>query len=105
MRKSDEEWKDKMTKADITDQIYKKVGFSRKESADIVEKVFEVMKESLESGENVKIARFGNFVVRKKKARVGRNPQTGETIEIARRKVLTFKASQILKGAVNSGES
>ena len=93
-----------MTKADIINQIYRKVGFSRKESADIVERVFEIMKESLETGENIKIARFGNFVVREKKSRVGRNPQTGETIEIARRKVLSFKPSHILKEAVNSGE-
>ena len=90
-----------MTKADIIEDVYEKVGFSKKESAEIVEMVFETIKETLELGEKIKISGFGNFVIRSKKPRVGRNPQTGEEIEISARKVLTFKPSQVLKNALN----
>lgn len=90
-----------MTKADIVEAIYEKIGFSKKESADIVELVFDTIKETLEKGEKIKISGFGNFVVRQKRPRIGRNPQTGEEIEITARKVLTFKPSQILKVALN----
>jgi integration host factor subunit alpha len=92
-----------MTKADIIEQIYEKVGFSKKESAEIVELVFDTMKQTLEKGEKIKISGFGNFVVRQKRPRVGRNPQTGEEIEITARKVLTFRPSQVLKSALNKG--
>lgn len=90
-----------MTKAEIIEQIYEKVGFSKKESAEIVELVFDTMKETLEKGEKIKISGFGNFVVRKKRPRLGRNPQTGEAIEISARRVLTFRPSQVLKVALN----
>ena len=90
-----------MTKADIVDQVYVKTGLSKKESADIVEKVFELVKETVAKGEKIKIAGFGNFVVKEKSTRRGRNPQTGEEIEISSRRVLTFKPSQILKSAIN----
>ena len=90
-----------MTKADIIEQIYEKVGFSKKESAEIVELVFNTMKETLENGEKIKISGFGNFVVRSKRPRIGRNPQTGQEIEISARKVLTFRPSQVLKAALN----
>ena len=90
-----------MTKADIIEQIYEKIGFSKKESADIVELVFDTMKDTLERGEKIKISGFGNFVVRQKRPRVGRNPQTGEEIEISARRVLTFRPSQVLKSALN----
>lgn len=90
-----------MTKADIIEQIYEKVGFSKKESAEIVELVFDTMKQTLERGEKIKISGFGNFVVRAKRPRVGRNPQTGEEIEITARRVLTFRPSQVLKTALN----
>lgn len=90
-----------MTKADIIEQIYEKVGFSKKESAEIVELVFDLIKETLENGEKIKISGFGNFVVRSKRPRIGRNPQTGEEIEISARKVLTFRPSQVLKNALN----
>ena len=93
-----------MTKAEIIEQIYEKVGFSKKESAEIVEMVFDIMKETLENGEKIKISGFGNFVVRKKRPRIGRNPQTGEEIEISARRVLTFRPSQVLKAALNHGE-
>ena len=92
-----------MTKADIVERIYEKIGFSKKESADIVDLVFSIMKETLERGEKIKISGFGNFVVRAKHARRGRNPQTGEAMEISARKVLTFKPSPILRSAVNGG--
>ena len=87
-----------MTKADIIENVYEKVGgFSKKEAAEIVETVFDTIKETLERGEKIKISGFGNFVVRDKNARVGRNPQTGEEITISARRVLTFKPSQVLK--------
>ena len=91
-----------MTKADIIEQIYEKVGFSKKESAEIVELVFDLMKDTLEKGEKIKISGFGNFVVRQKRPRIGRNPQTGEEIEISARRVLTFRPSQVLKAALNT---
>lgn len=94
-----------MTKAEIIEQIYEKVGFSKKESAEIVEMVFDTMKETLEKGEKIKISGFGNFVVRQKRPRIGRNPQTGEEIEISARRVLTFRPSQVLKAALNRGEA
>jgi integration host factor subunit alpha len=92
-----------MTKADIVETIYEKVGgFSKKEAADIVETVFDSIKSTLERGEKIKISGFGNFVVRDKSARTGRNPQTGDGITISARRVLTFKPSQVLKNSLNS---
>jgi integration host factor subunit alpha len=90
-----------MTKADIVETIYEKVGFSRKESADIVDLVFDLLKETLEKGDKIKISGFGNFVVREKRPRKGRNPQTGDEIQISARRVLTFKPSQVLRKALN----
>ena len=91
-----------MTKAEIVDIIHGKVGGSKRECADIIEKLFETVKETLEKGEKVKISGFGNFVVRQKKSRIGRNPHTGEAIEISARKVLTFKSSQVIKEAIQA---
>ncbi len=94
-----------MTKAEIVQALYTRVGgFSKKESADIVDLVFEMMKETLGRGEKIKISGFGNFVLRDKRQRPGRNPQTGDPIKISERRVLTFKASQILKQALNAKE-
>src|SRR5579884_2816662 len=91
-----------MTKAEIVQALYSKVGgFSRKESAELVDLVFEMMKETLGRGEKIKVSGFGNFVLRDKRQRPGRNPQTGQPIKISERRVLTFKASQILKQALN----
>ena len=90
-----------MTKADIIESVYEKVGFSKKDSAEIVELVFDTVKETLERGDKIKISGFGNFQVRQKKARIGRNPQTGKEIEISARRVLTFRPSQVLKSALN----
>jgi len=93
-----------MTKAEIVEKIYEKVGFSRKETSDLVETLLEIMKESLAQGEKIKLSGFGNFVVRSKHERTGRNPHTGQEIKIRARKVITFKASQLLKAAVNRGQ-
>lgn len=95
-----------MTKADIVQAVYTRLGgFSKKESADLVDLVFETMKETLGRGEKIKISGFGNFVFRDKRQRQGRNPQTGEPIVITERRVLNFKASQLLKQALNDGET
>ena len=93
-----------MTKADIVEKVFEKVGLSKKESAELVEQVFEVMKTTLESGENLKISGFGNFVVKKKADRKGRNPQTGDAMTIAARRILTFKPSVLLKKSINSSD-
>ena len=90
-----------MTKANIVEEVYKKVGFSKSQAAEIVETVFETMKQVLERGEKLKISGFGNFTPRDKKTRIGRNPKTGEAIEISARRVVTFKASDLLKSRVN----
>jgi integration host factor subunit alpha len=92
-----------MTKADLIESIYLKTGFSKKDSAEIVETVFDLIKTTLEDGEKIKIAGFGNFVVKEKSTRRGRNPQTGDEIEISARRILTFKPSQVLKNAINNG--
>jgi integration host factor subunit alpha len=90
-----------MTKVDIIQNVYDRLGISKKDAARIVESIFDIMKERLEKGEKIKISGFGNFVVKEKKARRGRNPQTGTEIEISPRKVLTFKSSQVLRKALN----
>ena len=90
-----------MTKADIIESVYEKVRQSKKEANTIVELVFETIKSNLERGEKVKISRFGNFAVRQKRTRRGRNPQTGSEIEISARKVLTFKARKKKKKALS----
>jgi integration host factor subunit alpha len=91
-----------LTKADFVEAVYSKVGgLSRRDAAEIVDLLFESVKETLARGEAVKISGFGNFVVREKKPRVGRNPQTGQDIEISARRVLSFKPSQVLKDQLN----
>jgi len=92
-----------LTKADFVEAVYTKIGgLSRRDAAEIVDLLFESMKETLADGDSVKISGFGNFVVREKKPRVGRNPQTGQDIEISARRVLSFKPSQVLKDQLNS---
>jgi integration host factor subunit alpha len=90
-----------MTKIDIIQNVCDRLGFSKKDSARIVESVFDIMKDELAKGDKVKISGFGNFVVKDKNSRRGRNPQTGTEIEISARRVLTFKSSQVLKKALN----
>jgi integration host factor subunit alpha len=94
-----------MTKADIVERIYEKVGFSKKEATDVVESIFELLKGRLQQGEKVKISGFGNFIINAKRPRKGRNPQTGEEIIISGRRVLSFKPSPVLKKSINPGES
>lgn len=94
-----------MTKVDIIENIYEKVGFSKKDVAKIIETIFDLIKENLQHEEKIKISGFGNFVVRKKRARRGRNPQTVGDIEISSRRILTFKPSQVLKAALNPKET
>ncbi|OFZ20640.1 MAG: integration host factor subunit alpha [Bdellovibrionales bacterium RIFOXYA1_FULL_36_14] len=86
-----------LTKADIVERVYKEAGFSKKEASDLVELVFNTIKDTLSKGEKVKISGFGNFSIRDKSTRVGRNPQTGDAMEITARRVLSFKPSQVLK--------
>lgn len=93
-----------MTKVDIVEAIYEKVGFSKKEVAKIVESIFDIIKEHLQHHDKIKISGFGNFVVRNKRSRRGRNPQTGDDIEITPRRILTFKPSQVLKASLNRKE-
>ncbi len=93
-----------LTKADIVERVYNKIGFSKKEASDLVELVFSTLKNSLNEGERVKISGFGNFTVKEKKERPGRNPQTGDQITISARRVLTFKPSQILKDLINDDQ-
>jgi len=91
-----------MTKADITEKIADNVaGLTKKEAAQLVDDFFELLRVTLEKGENIKVSGFGNFQVKQKQARRGRNPQTGEEIVIEGRRVLTFKPSTILKQKVN----
>ena len=90
-----------MTKADLVKIICQKMGFALKESTEIVEQVFEIIKETLESEEKVKISGFGNFVIRAKRPRKGRNPKTGEELVISGRTVVTFKPSFVLRKALN----
>jgi integration host factor subunit alpha len=92
-----------MTKADLVELIYERVGFSKKEACEVVELVFAIIKENLRRGEKVKISGFGSFHVNHKRARRGRNPQTGQPIIIDPRRVLSFKPSQVLKQSVNNG--
>lgn len=90
-----------LTKADIVEHVYEKVGFSKKETSEVVDSIFELIKEHLEQGKKVKVSGFGNFVVHEKRPRKGRNPQTGETITIRGRRILGFKASPTLKKSMN----
>jgi integration host factor subunit alpha len=87
---------------DIVENIFEKFGYSKKDVSEVVDAVFETIKETLENDEKIKVSGFGNFSVRQKRARRGRNPQTGDEITIGPRKVMTFKASQILKKTINS---
>lgn len=94
-----------MTKADLVEAVYDQLRdtprMSKRESAEIVDLIFDTLKETLGDGEKVKISGFGNFTVRHKNPRIGRNPKNGETITISERNVLSFKASQVLKSKLN----
>ena len=90
-----------LTRADLTDAIYRSLGISRNESSDFVERILEEVSASLERGETVKISSFGTFSVRRKKQRMGRNPKTGEEVPITPRRVVTFRASHVMKDEIN----
>jgi integration host factor subunit alpha len=86
-----------MTKNDLVELIYERAGVSKKEAGEVVDEVFEIVKQCLRRGEKVKISGFGTFIVNQKRARRGRNPQTGAPIIIGSRCVLSFRASEVLK--------
>jgi len=84
--------------------LSEKAGFKPVKSTELIGQVFEVMKETLEKGENIKITGFGNFIVHKKRARIGRNPKTGQKLEISARRVVKFKPAQVLRKALKKGD-
>lgn len=92
-----------VTRAQLSEAVFKEVGLSRNESADLVEAVLNEISDTLAKGETVKISSFGSFIVREKGERVGRNPKTGEEVPIKPRRVLVFRASHVLKDRVNRG--
>lgn len=93
-----------ITKADIVERVYDRIGFSKKEAADLVESVFETIKNELQTGNEVKISGFGKFEVKGKNDRIGRNPRTGEQMTISARRVISFKVSQVLREMLKGGE-
>jgi integration host factor subunit alpha len=92
-----------LTRADLADVVHRKLGLSRAESAGLVERVLHHMCHSLSEGANVKISGFGTFILRDKGQRVGRNPKTGVEVPIAPRRVMTFRASQIMRDRIAKG--
>lgn len=90
-----------VTRADLCEAVYQKVGLSRTESADLVEMVLREIAQTLVDGETVKLSSFGTFAIRDKGERIGRNPKTGEEVPIAPRRVLVFKPSNVLKKKIN----
>lgn len=90
-----------ITRVSITEAIYEEIGLSRKDSGDVLDMIIEEIKAELVNGNDVKISSFGTFALRKKNARIGRNPKTGVEAEITPRTVISFKPSQILRKAVN----
>ncbi len=90
-----------LTRAQLVEAIYSEVGLSRTESAALLESVLSRMSDALGAGETVKVSAFGTFAVRQKAQRIGRNPKTGVEVPITARKVLTFRASQVLKARIN----
>jgi integration host factor subunit alpha len=93
-----------VTRADLSEAVYQKVGLSRTESAALVESVLSELCDCLARGETVKLSSFGSFVVRNKGQRVGRNPKTGIEVPIDPRRVMVFKPSNVLKGRINGSE-
>ena len=93
------------TRLDLTEAVYREVGLSRNESAELVESILAHVSEALVKGETVKISSFGTFQVRQKGARMGRNPKTGEEVPIEPRRVLVFRPSHILKDRINASLS
>lgn len=94
-----------LTKAELSEILFERVGLNKREAKDLVEQFFEEIRQTLAEGETVKFSGFGNFELRDKPQRPGRNPKTGEEIPISARRVVTFHASQKLKGAVSLATS
>ncbi len=94
-----------VTRAHLTEAVYQEIGLSRNESADLVESVLKLVSDALVRGEAVKVSSFGSFSVRQKGQRIGRNPKTGEEVPILPRRVLVFRASQVLKSRINKALS
>ena len=94
-----------LTKAELSELLFERLGLNKRESKDMVEAFFEIVNEALVSGDDVKLSGFGNFTIRRKAPRPGRNPRTGEAIPIAARNVVTFHASQKLKALVQGDVS
>jgi integration host factor subunit alpha len=94
-----------LTRMDLNEAVFREVGLSRNESADLVESVLNHISDAMVKGEQVKISSFGTFSLRDKSARVGRNPKTGDEAAIAPRRVLTFRPSHLLKDRVATGNS
>ncbi len=92
-----------LTRADLSEQVHREIGLSRADSASVVEQILEHVCEALSTGENVKISGFGSFILREKGERIGRNPKTGVEVPIAPRRVLTFRASQMLRDRIVGG--
>ena len=92
-----------VTRADLADVVHRRLGLSRAESAGLVERVLHHMCHALSEGENVKISGFGTFILRDKGQRIGRNPKTGTEVPIAPRRVMTFRASQIMRDRIARG--
>jgi len=91
-----------LTKADIADRLFNEVGLNKREAKEFVDAFFEIVREALEKGENVKLSGFGNFQLREKNQRPGRNPKTGEEIPISARRVVTFRPGQKLRARVEA---
>jgi len=91
-----------LTKADLAEKLYEELGFNKREAKELVELFFEEVREALQSNEQVKLSGFGNFDLRDKKQRPGRNPKTGEEIPITARRVVTFRPGQKLKARVEA---
>lgn len=89
-----------LTRADLAESLHKQVGLSRADSSRLVEQILDRMCGALQKGENVKISGFGTFVLRDKGERIGRNPKTGVEVPIAPRRVLTFRASQMMRDRI-----
>jgi len=94
-----------LTRADLCEAVYQKVGLSRTESSTLVESVLDEICQSVVEGDSVKLSSFGSFLVRSKSERIGRNPKTGEEVPISRRRVMVFKPSNVLRQAVIKGHS
>ena len=102
MPHSDSDILDSLTKADLAERLYEELGFNKREAKELVELFFDEIRDSLEENEHVKLSGFGNFELREKKERPGRNPKTGEEIPITARRVVTFRPGQKLKVRVEA---